>query len=403
MQNKLNELLVYAYENVEYYRKQFELRNINPYKIYSMDELSNFPIIDKNDIIENEKDFCSRELNEKIYMTEKTSGSTGIPFKVYKFKKDKMLQSVELWNHRRKFEITTLSRYCTWHIKGDDIYIDRNRLQFSAKNLSDSKLEKYAKEMYNFKPEWLFGGAEAWRILARYMVKNKMKIPKSVKFIESTGEILRKETRKELQEIFNCEVVDMYGCIECYGLAISCEFGELHWLENNSIVEIVDKFGKVVEDGVEGNIVITSLCNFAMPLIRYNTGDIGYISKKSCQCDKKGKCIKLRKARKNEYIIRKNEIKMDATIFHFVIEKINRDRDINVLQFKIIQKEYKKFELYVVLQKERQKERFEKKFFEEIKYYGFEASEWSIKSVSRIYMNQLTGKYQYFVNEMRNR
>lgn len=72
--------------------------------------------------------------------------------------------------------------------------------------------------------------------------------PRSIKFIESTGGQLRKDTAKYLSEFFECSVDDMYGCIEMYGIARSKGMSELKVLEDNVYLEIVDENGKRVPD-----------------------------------------------------------------------------------------------------------------------------------------------------------
>lgn len=89
-----------------------------------------------------------------------------------------------------------------------------------------------------------------------------------------------------LTDLFNCGVYPHYGSREM-GLsgATSCPAHEdMHLRENDLYVEILDPFGNLLPDGVEGEIVFTTLRRRAMPLVRYRTGDLGRINPTPCPC-----------------------------------------------------------------------------------------------------------------------
>jgi len=58
----------------------------------------------------------------------------------------------------------------------------------------------------------------------------------------------------------------------------------LHLIPDIHYLEILDNYGKEVKPGEAGNIIVTLLTNYTMPLIRYKIGDIGILSEKNCQC-----------------------------------------------------------------------------------------------------------------------
>jgi phenylacetate-coenzyme A ligase PaaK-like adenylate-forming protein len=92
---------------------------------------------------------------------------------------------------------------------------------------------------------------------------------------------------KVLAEEWGCRVFTHYGMTEtCYGLAVQCNAQEGHHIRlDDYIVEIIDPVsGEEIPPGKEGEIVLTSLNNQAMPLFRYRTGDIGSILAEPCGC-----------------------------------------------------------------------------------------------------------------------
>ena len=90
-----------------------------------------------------------------------------------------------------------------------------------------------------------------------------------------------------LKNIWNCPVFEYYGMTEaCYAGGMECAAHDgCHMHETDLLVEIVDpQSGKVLPDGSEGEVVITSLLRRGMPLIRYRTGDISRILPTPCPC-----------------------------------------------------------------------------------------------------------------------
>lgn len=399
MIDKIRRILEHSYQTVPYYNDIFQKNNILIDRIKSLEDYQMIPMLDKEKILDQYDSFISNSYDKNDLVVEHTSGTTGIPLNIYKTRSDKVLQGHVMWKTRNRiYGVTPDSRYCTWHIKGPSIYNVGNRLQFSCIMMNDECLEQYSTAIIKHQPEWLFGGAETWLILAEYMKKRGFIPPRSIKFIESTGGQLRKDTAKYLSEFFECSVDDMYGCIEMYGIARSKGMSELKVLEDNVYLEIVDENGKRVPDGTYGSILLTSLNSYAMPFIRYRIGDIGRLI---AYADKGGdkKYLELKKTRINERIITDTNENVDADIFHCAIERLNRNKSYTILQYKVIQKTISKFDVYLRLNDDKNeiRETVKNDFLNEIVLYGLTGCEWDIKFVDRLEINQLTGKYQYFV------
>lgn len=108
---------------------------------------------------------------------------------------------------------------------------------------------------------------------------------KKVRIIETTGEPLPHSMRKSIEKKYGGEVYDAYGLSEAV-VGVECEEHQgFHYFEDATIIEIVDpETGDTLEEGEEGEIVITSLLQHLMPIIRFRTGDLGVLSKTSCRC-----------------------------------------------------------------------------------------------------------------------
>ncbi len=96
------------------------------------------------------------------------------------------------------------------------------------------------------------------------------------------------ETRRKIEAAFNIDVYNSYGLSEMNGpgVAFECEHKcGMHIWEDNYLVEIIDPAtGEPLPDGATGELVITSLCREAMPIIRYRTRDITSLIAEKCPC-----------------------------------------------------------------------------------------------------------------------
>jgi phenylacetate-CoA ligase len=111
--------------------------------------------------------------------------------------------------------------------------------------------------------------------LARFADRNRIPV-RGQNGIVSTGGTLFPSRRETIERVFGCRVFNQYGSREMGVFACELPGCEGLWIAPwNCHVEIVDSQGMPVDDGVEGEIVVTSLTNFAMPLIRYRIGDRG--------------------------------------------------------------------------------------------------------------------------------
>jgi len=102
----------------------------------------------------------------------------------------------------------------------------------------------------------------------------------------TTSEILFPKIRKFIEDTFECPVFDRYGANEVDGISLECPGGAgMHINLEGNFLEFVGRNGPVKENEM-GEIVITNLYNYGMPLIRYRIGDFASYSNQTCQCGK---------------------------------------------------------------------------------------------------------------------
>ncbi len=144
--------------------------------------------------------------------------------------------------------------------------------------------KQIAHELKNFEATCVV--AIPWHILniSSYIAKNK--ISHCIKKVLLSGDTASKALKYELSQNLSCEVFNHYGITEFgFAGAVECmEHKALHLRALDLYVEIIDENLNPVEDGLFGEIVITTLTREAMPLIRYRTGDRGRIVPQKCSC-----------------------------------------------------------------------------------------------------------------------
>jgi phenylacetate-CoA ligase len=113
------------------------------------------------------------------------------------------------------------------------------------------------------------------------------------KGIIATAETLYDFMRDEIESAFRCPVYNRYGSREVGDIAGQCnERTGLHVFPWSVYVEIVGDDGMPVPAGTPGNVLVTSLANYAMPLIRYAIGDRATLAEDvSCPCGRKGQVL----------------------------------------------------------------------------------------------------------------
>jgi len=312
---QLNKLLNHAYENVPYYKKVFDERGLKPKDIQDFKDLQELPFLTKEIIRDNLNDLKARKYPaEKLeYVT--TGGSTGIPLGLY-YEKG-VSRAIEWafikmqWDrvgyHFRDKCVILRGNVVKSADKGKlwEYSLFGRWLILSSYHMTDENLPKYIEKIRKFKPKFIQAYPSAITILARFMRENNIEPFSTVKAILCGSENLYPWQRELLEEVFQCRVYSWYGHAEMAVLAGECEVNShYHVFPEYGIVELINKNWKLVTDENEvGEIVATSLNNFACPLIRYCTMDLAVPSNAKCECGRNYPLLERVEGRLQELII----------------------------------------------------------------------------------------------------
>jgi phenylacetate-CoA ligase len=271
----LRNLLSSAVKNVPLY-KGIKLDNSDPY--YSIQK---FPILTKNCLRKNNSELISSLENKNDLIKYSSSGSSGVQSAVFMNKQEQSIIRGILthWWEWSQYKIgepivqTGMSPDRSFVKSLKDFFFKTYYLNAFA--LSNEQLHSLCEKLNNSDKYFLSGYASSLNIIAEYASDNKYNI--QLKSVISLGDKLFPHYRKNIEKAFNCKVYDTYGSNEGLMIAAQKDLEYLYILSPHVFVEIVDDYNKPVPDGEMGNILITRLDGYSMPLIRYKLGDLGIL------------------------------------------------------------------------------------------------------------------------------
>ena len=327
---KFKKLINYAYAHVPYYRNTWKSMGITPQDIKSYSDIEKLPIIDKLTVIEHYEEFISDEADLSSLAKHSTGGSSGLNLTLLYDDNTVLARRLGIlrWmgfagldRHDKGVWVgrapqTLLQDRKKWGEIGEKYngFFNpvSNRLQLTTNNMSPDVLKHYVENIKRFKPDYIQGYASGVATLARFMETKSMSYP--IKAVLTSSETLTAADRKVIEKVFMCKVFDRYGCGEEVVSAIECERHDGYHIEiDRCYAEIVDEHGKTVE-GQIGDIVATNLANYAFPLIRYKTGDLGSIKYEGCICGRKLPVLSELVGRGSEYLMSKNYVKQTGGV-----------------------------------------------------------------------------------------
>jgi phenylacetate-CoA ligase len=139
----------------------------------------------------------------------------------------------------------------------------------------------------------------------------------------TASETLYPSARALIEEHFGSRIFDWYGQGEHMTFAGQCECGTYHLGEEYAITELVDAAGVPVDAGT-GYIVGTCLHNYAMPLIRYLTDDIGIWQPKPCGCGRGLKGLSAVEGKQGDFVVtRSGRMVSAAVLYQCLLDSMN--------------------------------------------------------------------------------
>ena len=340
----LNRIVSHAYRTVPYYNSIMKNLCLTPNAIRSFQDLQKLPIISKKDIKEAGDSFISRKSTKMILHTAYTGGTTSERLAL---KRD--LNSV-CYEHafvRRQFDWAGVNfrdrcAYLTGRVIAAHNELPRRpyvydaamkELILSTFHLSAETAITYAEAIKTYKVKALVAYPSAAYVLARVCVEEGINVP--LKCVLTTSETLDEAKRKIISEAFNCKVFDFYGASERVCYIHTCEYGSYHILPEYGITEL-SPAGPPHNECYR--IIGTGFWNMAMPLIRYDTGDLVQLNGNVCECGRAFPVVTRIIGRDSDVLTTPSGRSLGATALERIMEDVLfAMRNMPVLQGQIIQ------------------------------------------------------------------
>lgn len=277
----LNSILLYAMNNVDFYRKR-KTGNRN---------IKFFPIVSKQDIRQDYESFKSNKIDKMFFFKSYTGGSTGEPFMLYNQSiVDEYFQN-RLWKkmgYRNGDKILALDgssiddeqlKMGIYWKKKSDKNLPYGSYALSSLYLTDKNIRVYIDYIFSFKPNFIRGYPSFIFNIAKYIYDNRIVLDFPIKGIQLTSETALDYQISTIETVFNTNVILQYGHSESAIFAYATKPNYEYYFEPlYGYFEVLDEYGNQVGENEIGEIVVTSLHNRVMPLIRYKTGDYAVMS-----------------------------------------------------------------------------------------------------------------------------
>ncbi len=337
---KLQKLVIHAYNNVPFYRELFTNNNIDPESIRKIEDIQKIPIITKKDIIGNYDKILANGTNVGECVIISTTGSTGIPLKMYYDKKSLYYSTAIVY-----FAFFESGLRLTDRIVELTGTMGDCRNTMIKKNLISvyDPPDKIMKMLREYDPTILYSFPSVFKVLSNSLNGELSSL--NTRIIFTHGETLSESCRNTIGSIFGANVSNTYGSTEFNRLAFECSEHKLHMITDAAIIETI-KDGKSVGPGEKGEIVVTGLYNYTMPLIRYKLGDVGILDDHKCSCGRGWPLIKSIEGRTDDFLT----LPSGAIISPRMINTIEDIK--GVVEYKTIQLDRGTFLVRVVSNKE---------------------------------------------------
>ncbi|MER7518474.1 phenylacetate--CoA ligase PaaK [Streptomyces sp. NPDC126499] len=282
---RLRATLRHAYENVAFYRRSFDAAGVRPEDCGALADLARFPFTAKADLREHYPFGMFAVDPSEIRRIHASSGTTGRPTVVGYTERDLdtwadvVARSLRAAGVRPGHKVHVAYGYGLF-TGGLGAHYGAERLGCTVIPASGGMTARQVRLIQDFRPEVIMVTPSYMLTLLDEFERQGID-PRgtSLKVGVFGAEPWTEEMRREIEERFALDAVDIYGLSEVIGPGVAQECVEtkdgLHIWEDHFLPEIVDPVtGEVLPDGEEGELVFTSLTKEAMPVVRYRTRDL---------------------------------------------------------------------------------------------------------------------------------
>lgn len=302
-----------VYENVPFYRKKFDEIGLKPHHIKTLEDIRHIPFTTKDDLRNNYPYGLFAVPLTRIVRLHASSGTTGKPTVVGYTKRD-----MEIWAEVvarmvteagvREYDIAQIAFGYGLFTGAFGLHQGLEKVGATVIPVSSGNTEKQIMIMQDFgvtvlvcTPSYALYMDE----VASELNVDRDKIKLRIGLFGAEGSTA--EMRREIEKKWGLFATENYGLSEIIGPGISgeCEYRDgLHINEDHFYPEIIDPDrGEILEEGEEGELVLTSITKEGMPLLRYRTHDITSLIYEPCRCGRTNVRMTAVKGRTDDMLI----------------------------------------------------------------------------------------------------
>ena len=275
-----------------FYTERF--KDLNPDDLKTQSDFENLiPFVTKQELRDAYPLGLSSVSEDKIVRIHSSSGTTGAPVVVPYTQKDvddwatMFARCYELAGITKTDRIQITPGYGLW-TAGIGFQAGCEKLGAMAIPMGPGNTEKQLQMMQDLQSTVICATSSYALLLSEEITKRGLKDKIALKKGVIGSERWSDKMRRSIQDGLGIELYDIYGLTEIYGpgIGINCQKEKyIHYWDDYLFIEIINpETGKPVEDGEEGEIVITTLVKEGAPLLRFRTHDLSRIIPEKCSC-----------------------------------------------------------------------------------------------------------------------
>ncbi|MEW6365151.1 MAG: hypothetical protein AB1714_11005 [Acidobacteriota bacterium] len=328
---RLRRVVLWAYEQTEYYHELFDRVGFRPYSDWGPQEFRSVPLMSRDDIRKNGARMVARSVPQRKLLPCFTSGTTSSPLKIY-LQSEHIVADWAQWTRFRKWcgfavgepRVTFNGRIFVHPDRTTPPFWRYNaaerQLLMSSFHVSRRTAQSYIDRINAYRPVHIDGYVSSLYTLTRFIHDSGASVhsPRSIATYSETLFPYQKET---IRNAFRCPVHCQYGLSEGVCWAGECPDGSLHVSEEFGYFEIIKDNGTPAGEGEQGQIVGTSFHCLGMPLIRYATSDLAVASDVFCECGRGSRVVRSLEGRVLDIIVTPSGRQIPPTALTLLFDK----------------------------------------------------------------------------------
>jgi len=292
----LKAILTHADDTTTHYSQLFRQLSFDPRGVTSCEDLRELPFLTKEELNRDIDIFLSNAYMKADLVCSSTGGSSGLPLTFYRDRRVQVVRRAQDYLFNARIGVFPGQRRAwVWGARMDasnmrslkariSSFLTERAIYFYAYDTPPEKMDEFLKRLQQHRPQVIFAYPNMLAALAQRARETNLvvqPIPKAI----VTAEPLYDWQRELIRQVFSAETFERYGSREIGTVASECDqHCGMHMFELSYCFEVVDGAGNNIRNGQMGELVVTDLFNYAMPIVRYRTGDMVVVDDGYCSC-----------------------------------------------------------------------------------------------------------------------